>query len=1096
MTRFALCALLAVLLAPPATASDEAPLLLRQPSLSETQIVFSFAGDLWLVERAGGEARRLTAGAGIEARPYFSPDGRSIAFTGQYDGNTDVYVVDARGGTPRRLTFHPGPDFTVGWSPDGKRVLFRSQRATGVDDIHLYLVDAAGGVPERLPLPTAFEGSLSPDGKRLAYVPNLKWQPGWKRYRGGQTTPVWLADLSTLALERVPRENSNDSSPAWLGDRVFFLSDRGGKVTLWSYDTATREVRSEFNNDGLDLKNVSAGPGGLVFERFGEIWLYDLAARAAHRVPIGVHADLPGVRPRFAEAGDDAAAAGLSPHGARALFQVRGEVFTAPVEHGDIRNVTRTPGVMERDPAWSPDGRTIAYLSDESGEYALHLAAQNGLGPVRKIPLGDPPSFFYRPQWSPDGKKLALTDKRLNLWVVDAASGALTRVDADRYDDPPRTLDPAWSPDSRLLAYTKRLPSHQHAVFLRALAEPVSRQVTDGLADARHPVFDRGGKYLYFTASTNVGLSASWLDLSSVDHPIASSVYALTLAKDTVSPVAPQSDEEETTDRENATTAKGDDDDHGAAKEEDEIEDARPVVVRVDWEGLAQRAVALPAPPRNYLGLETGEEGTLFLLEGPPVMPIDDEEPPPVTVQKLTLEDRKVEKFAGETSAFIVSSDGKKALLHGGDSWRVVSTDEAPTESGGEIDLDGLEVWVDPRAEWRQMFREVWRIERDFLYDPRAHGYDLAAAQARYAPYLERLGHRADLNYLFEEMLGGIEVGHTFVAGGDLPDADTVPGGLLGADYEVANGRYRFARVYGGDSWDPELEAPLAQPGAAVAAGEYLLAVEGREVTPPQSVYSFFENTAGKQVRLRVGPDPGGKGSREIEVVPIEDESELRYRAWVEDNRRLVDKLSGGRLAYVHLPDTGGGGFESFNRYFFAQLGKEGAIVDDRYNHGGLLADYVVDLLRRQPLSGITSREGEDSLSPAGAIYGPKAMLVNMMAGSGGDAMPWYFRKLGLGPLVGTRTWGGLVGIFDYPQLLDGGQVTAPRVALYDLNGQWGVENTGVSPDVEVEMTPQSARGGHDPQIEKAVELLLATLRDHPLPRYTKPEYPSHYLPR
>lgn len=1080
--------LAALLLAPPLAGQTEPPLLLRQPSLSATDIVFAFAGDLWLVGRAGGEARRLTAGPGIEANPYFSPDGATVAFNGQYDGNTDVYVVEARGGSPRRLTWHPKGDFVAGWTPDGKRVLFASQQATGVDDIHLYAVDAGGGVPERLPLPTAFSGSYSPDGKRLAYVPYLKWQPGWKRYRGGQTTPIWLVDLATLALEKVPRQNSNDSNPVWAGDRVFFLSDRGGNVSLWRYDTATHAVDEAFHNDGLDLKSASAGPGGVVFERFGEIWLYDLASGQAHRVPITVHGDLPGVRPRFADVADDAEGVGLSPHGARALFAARGEIFTVPAEKGVIRDLTRTPGVMERDPAWSPDGRSIAYLSDESGEYALHVAPQDGLGAVRKIPLGDPPSFFYAPVWSPDSKKIALTDKRLNLWVVDVAGGAMTRIDSDRFDDPPRTLDPAWSPDSAFIAYTKRLPSHLHAVFVRALSEKTSRQVTDGLADARFPVFDRGGKLLYFTASTDVGLSAAWLDLSSLNHPIAESVYAVALAKNTPSPLAPQSDEEA------EAQAKKDEEDGNAEDEAGEERESAASTVVIDWDGLAQRAVALPAPARNYQGLEAGEEGVLFLLEGPPVPPLDAEEPPPVTVQKLTLEDRKAEKFAEEAEAFVVSADGKKALVHSGETWKIMDTDGTPPSEGeGELDIESMQAWVDPRAEWRQMFREVWRIERDFLYDPKAHGYDLAAAQARYAPYVDGLGERADLNYLLEEMLGGIEVGHTFVGGGDLPSAKKVPGGLLGADYEVANGRYRFARVYGGDSWDPELEAPLVRPGAAVAAGDYLISVEGREVRPPDSVYRFFENTAGKEVRMRVGRDPGGKGSREVVVVPVEDETELRYRAWVEDNRRMVDKLSGGRLAYVHLPDTGSGGFTSFNRYFFAQIGKEGAIIDDRYNHGGFLADYVVDLLRRQPLSGITNREGEDTLSPAGAIYGPKAMLINMMAGSGGDAMPWYFRKLGIGPLVGTRTWGGLVGIFDYPTLMDGGTVTAPRVALYDLNGQWGVENIGVPPDVEVEVTPVSVREGHDPQIEKAVELLLASLKEHPLPRYTHPEFPNHY---
>lgn len=1072
--------LLLALFAAPALATEPAPLLLRSPTLSATEIVFSYAGDLWAVPRSGGDARRLTTSPGLETNPLFSPDGRLVAFTGSYDGNTDVYVVPAAGGEPRRLTWHPGRDQMAAWSPDGKALYFLSQRDCGTDDIHLFRIPLEGGWPERLPLPSVWMVSPSPDGRRLAYVPHALWQPSWKNYRGGQTTPIWLVDLQDLSLERIPRENSNDRNPVWVGDQVYFLSDRGGRMALYRYASDRHDVELAFADDGFDIKSTSAGPGAIVFERFGAIGLYDLASGAVTWPDIRVAGDLPGVRPRFVDVSDDIRSAALSPTGKRALFAARGDIFTVPAEKGDVRNLTHSSDAADRDPAWSPDGKSIAYLSDASGEYALHVVAQDGRGSVRRIPLGNPPSFFYAPVFSPDGGRIALTDKRLNLWIVELASGTMTRVASDTYETPERSLDPAWSPDGRFLAFTKRLPSFLHAVFVYSLADGKVRQATDGLSDARFPVFDASGKYLYFTASTDWGPTAPWLDLSSLNHPVSRRVYVAVLDRALPSPLAPESDEEGAASGEAEEPGSG-----GASGPE------LPKVV-FDFDGLARRIVALPAPAENYLGLAAGKAGELFLLVGPRVAPLDDEEAPPVEVRKFKLEDRDGEKLAEGVTDFALSRDGEKMLLHQEESWILAGTD-APVEAGkGELDLSGLETRVDPPAEWRQMFREVWRVQRDFLYDPGAHGLDLAAAERRYAAFLPGIAHRADLNYLIAEMTGEIGVGHSFVSGGDLPKPPEVPGGLLGADFEVADGRYRFARVFDGESWNPELEAPLTQPGVGVVAGDFLLAVEGREVAPPASVYSFFEKTAGKAIRLRVAKDAKGKDARDVTVVPVEDETELRYRAWVEENRRTVDRLSGGRLAYLHLPDTGAGGYTEFNRYFFPQVDKQGIVVDERYNHGGSLADYVVDFLNRPIRSLLMTREGQDQSSPAGAIAGPKVMLINEMSGSGGDALPWYFRKAGLGPLVGTRTWGGLVGIYDYPELLDGGGVTAPRVALFGLEGRWEVENVGIAPDVIVEMTPAECRDGRDPQLQRAVAVALEALEKHPIPHYARPPFPDY----
>lgn len=1069
---------------PPALAAP--PLLFRHPALGPTDIAFEFGGDLWAVPRAGGDARRLTTDPGREMAPVFSPDGGRIAFTGEYDGNVDVFVMPAEGGVPERLTWHPSADEVIGWAPDGRRVLFRSDRDSPATYPRLFTIGFDEGLPTPLALPAAFEGCFSPDGSHLAYVPHPKWQRGWKRYRGGQTWPIWIVRLADAALEKVPREDSNDSNPMWIGDTIYFLSDRDGNRTLFAYDTAARTVRQVLPCGGFDIRSASAGPGAIVWERLGELHLYDLQGGTDRRVDVRIAADLREVRPRWVKVSDGIQTAGISPTAKRALFEARGDIFTVPAEKGEIRNLTRTPGVADRDPAWSPDGKQIAYFSDASSEYALHIRSQDGLGEPRVLPLGDPPSFFYAPRWSPDGKKILYTDKRLQLWYVALDEGAPVRVDSDHYETPERSLDPRWSPDSGWIVYTKSLPSYLHAVFAYELATRKIVQLTDGMSDARWPVFDPDGKHLYFAASTDIGLAASWLDLSSVDRPVTRSVYVAVLGRDQPSPLAPESDEE------------GEEEDKktkSREKEKSETKDAsEPPRTTIDVEGLSQRILAVPVPARRYVGLQVGKEAQIFLAEGPAVPPLLDE-PATLTVYRFDFEKRKEEKLLEGVKRFVVAERGEKMLFERGDGWFLAGTGEPPKPGDEALVLDGMEALVDPRAEWRQMYREVWRIQRDFLYDPNHHGLDLGKAAARFAPYLDGLAGRDDLNDLFEEMLAELSLGHVFVGGGDRPQPPKVAGGLLGADFTVESGRYRFARVYDGESWNPVVRAPLTAPGVDVRAGEYLLAVNGRELRPPASPFAPFVETAGKAVPIRVSSDPSGKKARDVTVVPVSTQGDvlLRIFAWVEDNRRTVDRLSSGRLAYVYLPNTGGLGYRYFNRYFFSQVGKEGVVLDDRFNGGGYLADYVIDHLRRPVMSLLTTREGAEQHSPGGAIFGPKVMLVNEMAGSGGDAMPWYFRNAALGKLVGKRTWGGLVGIYDYPALIDGGQVTAPRVALYGLDGDWEVENAGIAPDVEVELDPKLWREGRDAQLEKAVEIALDELRRQPPAVHPRPPYPDYH---
>jgi tricorn protease len=644
------------------------------------------------------------------------------------------------------------------------------------------------------------------------------------------------------------------------------------------------------------------------------------------------------------------------------------------------------------------------------------------------------------------------------------------------YDNPFRVMNPAWSPDSRWITYTRQLKNRLGAVFVYSLEGGRSQQITDGLSDARFASFDKNGKYLYFTASTNIGPTTGWLDMSSFPHQVTRSAYVVVLKKDLPSPLAPESDEEKVQEEKKPDAPKPPD-----RKE--------PVTVTIDFENIGQRILALPIPARNYASMGASKSGTIYLIENP-VSPTG---PPTLTVYKFDLSKRKTDKVLEGITAFDVSFNGEKMLFHQGGRWVIASTTQPLRPGEGTLNVAEMEVFVDPRAEWNQMYREAWRIQRDFFYDPGLHGLDLKAAEKQYEPYLESVAHRADLNYLFQEMLGNMSVGHHNSGGGDAPQVQPVQVGLLGADYRIENGRYRFARVYNGENWNPQLRAPLTQPGVNVSAGEYLLAVNGREVRSSDNIYSFFQSTANKSVVIKVGADPSGAGARDVTVVPVANDGGLRNLAWVEDNRRKVDQMSGGRLAYVYLPNTAGAGYTNFNRYYFAQIDKDGAVIDERFNGGGTAADYIIDYMRRPLMNYWATREGEDFTTPVGSIFGPKAMIINEYAGSGGDAMPWYFRKAGIGPLVGKRTWGGLVGIYDYPQLMDGGQVTAPRVAFYNLNGEWEVENYGVAPDVEVDLDPALWRTGRDPQLEKAVEVVMDALKKNPPPRRKKPAYPNYH---
>jgi tricorn protease len=865
-------------------------------------------------------------------------------------------------------------------------------------------------------------------------------------------------------------------------------------MTLFYYDVKSKAVHEAIVNQGLDLKSASLGPDAIVYEQFGGISLYDLKSGKTKPVAIRVQGDFPELRSKLVNVGRRLSAAAVSPNGARALFTARGEVISVPAEKGDPRNLTNTPGVMEREPQWSPDGKSIAYLSDESGEYALHVRAQSGAGAVQKITLKA--GFYRSPKYSPDSKKIALVDSFMRLFYVDLETGKQVEVGQDTYQMRTGDISGEWSPDSKWLAYSKVLPNELSAIHLYSLADGKSTQVTDGLSDATNPAFDKDGKYLYFTASTNSGESLG-LDIHAVARTATSSVYLVVLDKTQPSPFAPESDEEKAAEEKKP----GD----GAKSPET----AKKVDVKIDLDGIDQRILSVPMPPRRYVALQVGKAGTLLAIEaaggdGPATGP-------GLTVQRYDLKARKSDVPLTGVGSFQMSAGGEKALYRQGENWMIAALRPMPSGSGGgappaavppaappatggqgALKTSGIEVRVDPQEEWKQMYREAWRVERDWFYDRNLHGLDVKAAEKKYEPYLLNVASREDLTYLFQEMLGNMTVSHMGTGGGDTPEVKRVQTGLLGADYEVANGRYRFSRVYNGENWNPQLRAPLTQPGVNVKAGEYLLSVNGREVHSPENVYSFFEGMAEKSVLLRVGPDASGAGAREVSVVPVADESRLRNLAWIEENRRKVDQMTGGKVAYIYMPDTANGGLTAFNRYFYAQIGKQAAIVDERFNGGGLLATDIAEILNRKPMSAAANRVGSELVQPQG-IFGPKVMIINERAGSGGDAMPWYFKRAGVGKLVGTRTWGGLVGMAGGPPLMDGGFVGAPSSGIYNpLTGEWEVENIGVAPDIEVEQDPALVRKGRDPQLEKAVEVALEELKKNPPPVLRRPAFPNY----
>lgn len=1096
----------------PAAAGAQGTRLLRRPTVSRDLVAFEYGGDLWAASRSGGIARRLTASPSMEIDPRFSPDGSMIAYTATVANNADVYVVPAAGGEPKRLTYHPGGDYVRGWTPDGRRIIFASTRGTtptpGANAfLRLWTIAPQGGMPERLPMPRAFAGAFAPDGKRIAYqqhgmaIFDGPWaEPQasqWRRYRGGRTQPIRVMNLADYSEQALPWTNSNDIEPMWVGNTVYFLSDRDNTVNLYGYDLATQQLTQLTHEREFDIMSASAGADAIVYEAGGSLHLVDLRTGAAHQLAIDVRGDFPWARPQMKKVGPLIADATLSPTGVRVAFEARGDIFSVSAsDAGDFRNLTHSSGAHDRAPAWSPGGTHVAWLSDQSGEDQLMVADQLGADKPRAIALPSR-AFFSALVWSPDGHRLLLRDSGANLWVLDIASGRFTRIDADTYDDPGRGFDATWSPDSRWVAYSKSLESHLRSIFLYSLAAGKSYRVTDRMADAISPAFDASGKYLAFLASTDYALRIGWLDMSQEQQVVTRSIYLALLDATQPSPVRPRTKDEperaagdtsgaaDTTVSAKRGPAKRPPRE-GTAAARDTSRASGAGTMHVDLDGLERRIVALRVPPADYRGLTAGSAGTLIYSEAPP----GSRPGAPLKVGQVQIEDGKPLPLIDGVLAFAVSANGKW-LLYGApeNHWGVVSTEQPAKAGDGALDVDRLETVVDPQAEWAEIFREEWRVQREFFYDAKMHGNDWQAIYDKYAPLVPFVRHRADLAYLIASVGGELTVGHSYLEGeGDVPDTAHVSVGLLGADFAVENGRYRITHIYTGGSWNPQMQAPLAVPGLRVAEGDYLLAINGQPLTAETNLYSLFEGTAGRQTTIRVSHTPSPADARAVTVVPVPTDEPLRTQEWIDHNRHVVDSLSGGRLAYVWLPNTAGAGLAAFKRYYYAQQEKDGVIIDERFNQGGEVADFIIDQLRRSLSGYFAERAGKPITSPMAGIFGPKVMVINESAGSGGDALPYLFHLNKLGPLVGTRTWGGLVGTIGDPAAIDQGGITAPDLAFYDLQGKWAVENEGVAPDIVVENTAAEVIKGRDPQLERAVAEGMKLLREQVVQRAPRPE--------
>ncbi|WP_197026312.1 S41 family peptidase [Polaribacter sp. Hel_I_88] len=1048
--------------------------LLRQPTLSNTDVVFVYGADLWKVPINGGNAVRLTSDEGEESNPKFSKDGQWIAFTAEYDGNTDVYLVPAIGGEPKRLTYHSAADIVQGWTPDGK-ILFRSNRESKPTQTNkFFTISTEGGMPESFEIPRAAFGEISEDNKYIAYTPITSWDAEWRNYRGGQAMPIWIVDLKTKELIKTPqKDGERHVNPVWFNGDVYYISERDYTANIWSYNINTKTETQVTFHKKFDVKNLDANKNGIVYEQGSYLHFLNPETKETKQIIVTVKGDLNYSRTRWMNVtGRNLTNPNVSPNGKRAIFEYRGEIFTIPKENGTWRNLTNSSGVADRSPIWSPKGDKVAWFSDKNGEYEMVLADQNGDNQEYiKLPN---PTFYFQPDWSPDGKHIAYTDTNFVIWIINIDTKKITKVDADGFAHPNRTMNPKFSPDSDWIAYAKQNDNSFKSIYAYQISTQKIIQITDPIADAICPVWDASGKYIYTLASTDYGLQTGWLDMSSYDPSVTRSLYTVVLNSTDKAPTLPKTDEE-SLEKEKANDDKKDKKDDKKSSEEHKT--------IIDEKGLFDRAVVLDLPARNYVALLKGPKNKVFIAESI----LNDNG---LTLHSYDVAKEKATVFATGVSSMNASNDRESILLSKRGNW---SLNKTSAEKAGKESLNtNLKIKVDPKAEAHQIFKEGWRYMRDFLYVDNVHGAPWNDIYEWYAPWINDVKHRSDLNYVVDIMSGEVAIGHSYVSGGDLPNIDRVPVGLLGADFEKKDGFYRFAKIYNGERWNPSIKAPLGIPGINVNEGDYLIEINGIALTSNMNPYKLLEQTAGREIYIKVNDKPSTKDARTVLITPTYSERNLRFIEWVEGNRRKVDELSKGKLAYVYVPNTSNPGFTSFNRYYFSQQDKKGVVIDERNNGGGSAADYMIDIMSREVVGYFNSKSESRKpwTTPMAGIWGPKVMIINERAGSGGDLLPYMFKEKNLGPLVGTKTWGGLVGTWDTPPFIDGGRMVAPRGGFYDVDGNWAVEGEGVAPDIEVHQTPKEVLAGQDPQLEKAVEEALRLLNLNEFKMKPEPKAP------
>jgi tricorn protease len=1074
MVRRLSCALLALAAATPAFAQIDARMF-RQPAVSADKIAFVYAGDIWLVPKAGGTAVRLSSPPGEESFPRFSPDGSKLAYSADYDGNTDVYVVATAGGTPLRLTHHPMPDRVIGWHPDGRRILFASGRESGRQRYNqFYLVGVDGGMPEKLPVPYGEFGAFSPDASRFVYMPMSQDFRNWKRYRGGWAPDLWVFDLKSFASRNITNNPANDAQPMWYRNTIYFISDRGAEQrnNIWAEDLGSGAVRQVTQFNDFDITFPSIGPDAIVFQKGGRIFLLALAGEKVTEVPIRVVTDQSTVRAHIAKADELATAPSLSPTGRRAAFEARGDIVTVPAEYGAIINVTRTSGVADRYPRWSPDGKTIAYWSDRSGEYELTFRSADGSGAERKVTsLGA--GFRYPPQWAPDSMKVAFVDQAMRIRVYDAASGKVTDVDKSPdwlAQDDLESFRVRWSPDSRWLAYARPAATSNYAIFLFDTRSATLHQATSGYLNDRQPVFDPEGKYLFYASDRAFDPVYGTFD-NTWTYANPTQIVAVPLRKDVKSPLAARNDAESP-----ATDTDPHADKDKKAVEKPPDKPAPPANVDIDLDRFEARSVVLPPKSGSYAELQS-VKGKLVYRRTPRAGVHEDQSP----IVYFDFEEREEKTILEDADGFEVSFDGKKMLVASKKKFAVVEVKEKQ-KFEKPLNLADIEVPVDPRAEWRQLFMDTFRFERDFFYDPGMHGVNWSAMKERYATLLDDAVTRWDVNWIIGEFLGELNASHTYHGGGDLEHGPDRSIGMLGVDWELANGAYRVKRIVRGGPWDTGVRSPLDEPGVDVKEGDYVLAVNGRPLDTAADPWASFEALGKKTVVLTVNGSPSPAGARQVVVTCLDDETDLRFKAWIEERRQLVDKATGGKVGYIYVQSTGTDAQNELMRQFMAQWKKDGLIIDERWNSGGQIPDRFIELLHRPILAYWAVRDATAQQWPPIAHRGAQVMLINGWSGSGGDAFPFYFREAGLGPLIGTRTWGGLIGISGAPPLVDGGNITVPTFRMFDPAGKWFAEGHGVDPDIPVDEDPGQLARGTDPQLQRAIEEVTKRMAALPKP--------------